>query len=205
MYYRLVTGPSASPPAAVLTASMRGLREKWGFLHCGTYVVAYRDLPAPHLGWQLQPAREGEAALLRSGLFWLKVFSLLFSSLASVWNPVSLPAPHCSPVLLLAGLLCFRPPSIWVHQAGVWWSCPCRAGWGSETRGSSQRQLRSSRSHPCLRGSTQLPVGRSSHLVGEKWSDLIGGQVCNRIPLLEKAGGFCPITVPWHLSPKLDS
>lgn len=99
MYYRLVTGPSASPPAAVLTASMRGLREKWGFLHCGTYVVAYRDLPAPHLGWQLQPAREGEAALLRSGLFWLKVFSLLFSSLASVWNPLSvclrLTAPQC--------------------------------------------------------------------------------------------------------------
>lgn len=81
MCYRLVTGPSASPPAAVLTANTRGLREKWGVLHCGTSMVACRDLPTPHLGWQLQPAREGEAsaaALLRSGLFWLQVCSLSF-------------------------------------------------------------------------------------------------------------------------------
>lgn len=39
-----------------------------GLLHWGTYVVVCRDLPAPLLGWQLQPAREGKAsaaALLR--------------------------------------------------------------------------------------------------------------------------------------------
>lgn len=75
MCYRLVTGPSASP-AAVLAASTGELREKWGFWHCGTYVEACRGLAAPYLGWQLQPAREGEAALLSSGFFWLKVFSL---------------------------------------------------------------------------------------------------------------------------------
>lgn len=98
--------PSASPAAAVRTASTRGLREKWGFLHCGTYVVACRDLPTPHLGWQLQPAREGEAlaaALLRYGLFWLKVFSLSFLFLSKCLQCfVSLPVPHCSPVLPLA-------------------------------------------------------------------------------------------------------
>lgn len=73
MCYRLVTGPSLS---SCCCAHSRSSGESGGVLHCGTYVVACRDLPAPHLGWQLLPSREGEVALLRSGLFWLKVFSL---------------------------------------------------------------------------------------------------------------------------------
>lgn len=101
---------------------------------------------------------------------------------------------QCSPS---AGSLCFRPPSIWVHQAGVSWSCPCRAGWGSGTRGSSRQLLQSSHSHPCPRGSRRLPACRNSHLGRRKSSELIAGRV--------SFTRFCPITLPWCFPPERGS
>lgn len=72
-----------------------------GLLHWGTYVVVCRDLPAPLLGWQLQPAREGKAsaaALLRPFLV-EGVFPFFFCFFASVGNALSvclhLTAPQC--------------------------------------------------------------------------------------------------------------
>jgi len=109
-------------------------------------------------------------------------------------------APHCSWVLLLAGLPCFRPPNIWVHQAGVSSPCPRRAGWVSETRGSSRRLLQSIHNHPCPSGSTWPLASRSLRLVAKKWSELMGGWVSNRFPLLEGrwGSGFTACLVACH-------
>lgn len=156
------------PLAAVLTASTRGLRDKWGFCTvAGTWWLTGLACSTP---WLAPPAcREGEAsaaALPGSGLFLAGgVFPFPFVS-QQMFEMLCQSVQCC-------GSLCFTPPSIWVHQAWVSWSCPCRAGWGWGTRGSSRRPLRSTRSHPCPRGSTWLPACRSSHLGEEKWSELM--------------------------------
>lgn len=94
MCYRLVTGPSASRCCA--HSKHERAQGQVGVLYCGKYVVAFRDLPAPHLAWQLQPAREGEtsaAALPGSGLFGLEVFSLSLLFLSKCLKcSVSLPS-----------------------------------------------------------------------------------------------------------------
>lgn len=170
MCCRLVPGPSASSCCCAHSKHERA-QGQVGVLYCGRYVVAYRTCLLHTLagtsslqrGWSLSSC----PAWIWPFFGW-RCFPFPFCFLANVWNALSV-----CPVLLLAGSLCFRPPSIWVHQAWVSWFCPCRAGWGWGTRGSSRRPLRSTRSHPCPRGSTWLPACRSSHLGEEKWSELM--------------------------------
>lgn len=74
----LVTGPSASPPA-VLTASTRRLREKWGFC-TGAHMwwCAGTCLLHSLAGSSSLPERVKPQQLPCLGLFWWKVFSLSF-------------------------------------------------------------------------------------------------------------------------------